>query len=211
MRRSLGLLVAICFITGRVSAQQPAAESRGQPSSRTTSAAATPAVTGQAGQPSAPLAPPVESTPRKRGWFGRVLHPFSSASAPRRYKDPRLRGLSLSLQVSPQTVKLSETRQLGIKLTLTNEAKKAIELQFPTDQRIEIYLTNSAGVVLTKWSDNHAITDKPGLVLINPKEHIEYNETISTRELSPDKVFVAEVFFPAYPELRTRQKFLTAR
>jgi hypothetical protein len=92
---------------------------------------------------------------------------------------------------------------------LTNESKKAVELTFPNDQRIEIYLRNSAEAILTKWSDNHAINDTPAVVLINPKEHIEYNETISTRELSPDKVFIAEIFFPKYPELRARQKFLT--
>jgi Intracellular proteinase inhibitor len=139
-----------------------------------------------------------------------MMHPFSSSSAPPQYKDPRLRGLSLSVQVSPQTVKLSEIRQLAIKVGLSNESKRGIELDFPTDQRIEIYLRNAAEVVLTKWSDNHAINDTPGVVLINPKEHIEYNETIATRELSPDKVYIAEVFFPRYPDLRARQKFLTA-
>jgi hypothetical protein len=44
--------------------------------------------------------------------------------------------------------------------------------------------------------------------LINPQERIEYNETIATRDLTPNKVFIAEVFFPQYPELRIRQKFL---
>jgi len=33
---------------------------------------------------------------------------------------------------------------------------------------------------------------------------------IATRDLTPNKVFIAEVFFPQYPELRIRQKFLTA-
>jgi hypothetical protein len=210
MRRSLGLLVATCLMGGNVGAQQPPAESRARTTSRTISTAS-PGSTDQASVAPATPSPAVESTPRKRGLLGRILHPLSPASAPPRYKDPKLRGLSLSLQVSPQTVKLSETRQLAIKLALTNEAKKAIELSFPNDQRIEIFLMNSAGVVLTKWSDNHAVTDNPGVVLINPQEHIEYNETISTRELSPNKVFIAEVFFPKYPELRARQKFLTAR
>ena len=50
-----------------------------------------------------------------------------------------------------------------------------------------------------------------GTVLIDPQEHIEYNETITTRDLTPDKVFIVEVFFPQYPELRIRQKFMTAR
>jgi hypothetical protein len=156
-----------------------------------------------------------EASPAKRSMFSRILHPFGGSSTksdanPAKYKDAKLRGLTLTMEVSPQPVKLSEVRQLDVKATLTNKGKKAIELNFGTDQRIEIYLMNTADVVLTKWSENHAVTDKPGTVLINPQEHIEYNEKISTRELTRDKVFVAEVFFPQYPELRVRQKFLTA-
>jgi hypothetical protein len=148
-------------------------------------------------------------TAKKRGWFGRILHPFSSTSLPQ-YRDPKLNGLALDLLVAPQSVKLSEVRQLEIKVTLTNQSKRPIPLDFPTDQRIEIYLKNSADAVLTKWSDNHAISESPGMVLINPQEHVEYHETIATRDLTPNKVFIAEVFFPKYPELRIRQKFLTA-
>jgi Intracellular proteinase inhibitor len=144
---------------------------------------------------------------RKRSWLGRILHPFSPNIVPQ-YKDARLRGLSLDLQISPQTVKLSEVRQLTVKVTLSNLSKRPVTLDFPTSQRIEIYLKDSAGNILTKWSENHAIAEKPATILINPSERIEYDETISTRELTPNKVFVAEVFFPQYLELRIRQKFL---
>ena len=152
-------------------------------------------------------------TPAKRSLFGRILHPFSSgprSDTPPQYKDLKLRGLTFALQLSPETVKLSEVRQLEIRATLTNRGKREVEMDFVNDQRIEIYLMNSAEVVLTKWSDNHAISDKAGTVLINPQEHIEYKQTISTRELAPGKVYIAEVFFPKYPELRVRQKFMTA-
>jgi hypothetical protein len=159
-------------------------------------------VGGAFGQDSAPTA-----TPRKRSWLSRMLHPFSPQLVPQ-YKDPRLRGLALDLQITPQTVKLSEVRQLEIKVTLTNLSNRPVTLEFPTNQRIEIYLRNSAGNILTKWSDNHAIVERPATVLINPQEHAEYNETIATRDLTPNKVFIAEVFFPAYPELQIRQKFL---
>src|SRR6059036_996169 len=152
---------------------------------------------GMFGQDVAPTPTPA----RKRGWLSRILHPFSQNVVPQ-YKDPRLRGLALDLQITPQTVKLSEVRQLSVKLTLANLSKRPVGLDFPTSQRIEIYLMNSAGEVLTKWSENHAT------ILINPSERIEYNETISTRELTPNKVFIAEVFFPQYLELRIRQKFL---
>jgi hypothetical protein len=158
-----------------------------------------------------PMAHPTpEATPQKRGWLGRVLHPFSSSVPQPQYKDAKLRGLVLDLKIAPQPVKLSEVRQLEIKATLTNLGKRPIALDFNNDQRVEIYLRNSAEAILAKWSDNHAVNDKPGTVLINPQEHIEYNETIATRDLTPDKVFIADVFFPKYPEVRVRQKFMTA-
>jgi len=150
---------------------------------------------------------PTPTPARKRSWLSRMLHPFSPNVVPQ-YKDPRLYGLALDLQITPQTVKLSEVRQLGVKVTLANLSKRPVALDFPTSQRIEIYLMDSAGAVLTKWSENHAIAEKPATILVNPSERIEYNETISTRELTPNKVFVAEVFFPQFLELRIREKFL---
>src|SRR5437870_9235570 len=128
------------------------------------------------GQDAAPTATP------RRGWLGRLLHPFSSEPIPK-YKNPRLRGLTLDLQITPQTVKLSEVRQLAIKVSVANLSKRPVALDFPTNQRIEIYLMNSAGDILAKWSDNHAIAEKPAAILVNPQERIEYSETISTREL----------------------------
>src|SRR5207249_9175138 len=103
---------------------------------------------------------PTSTPPRRRGWMSRILHPFSPEVVPQ-YKDPRLRGLALDLQITPQTVKLSEVRQLAVKVTLANLSKRPVPLDFPTNQRIEIYLKDSGGDVLAKWSDNHAITEKP--------------------------------------------------
>ena len=73
-----------------------------------------------------------------------MLHPFSSEPIPQVQRS-KLRGLALDLQIAPQTVKLSEVRQLGIKLALTNQSKRPVTLDFPNEQRIEIYLRNSTG------------------------------------------------------------------
>ena len=99
---------------------------------------------------------------------------------------------------------------MDVKVRLTNKGKRTVTLEFPNAQRIEIYLRNSSEKILTSWSDNHAFAEVRGTVLINPQESIEYAETIATRELTPNKVFIAEVLFPEYPELHIRQKFLTA-
>src|SRR6266513_82399 len=153
--------------------------------------------------------PITTTTLKKRGLFGRILHPFSSSEVLPKYNDRKLRGLILDLQVSPQPVRLSEVRQMQIKATITNRGNRMIPLDFPTDQRIEVQLLNAADAVLTKWSENHAIKDKPGTILINPGEHVEYKENIATRDLTPGRVFTADVFLPKYPELHVRQKFLT--
>jgi hypothetical protein len=136
-------------------------------------------------------------TSPKRGWLSRLFHPRTSEPLPE-YNDPQLRGLVLSLQLSPQPVKLSEVRQMDVKLTITNKSKRPITLDFPNAQRFEIHLRNSAEKILTSWSENHSFAESPGTILINPQEHIEYAETIATRELTPNKVFIAEVFFPQY-------------
>jgi len=137
------------------------------------------------------------------------MHPFSSSQVLPKYENRKLRGLVLDLQVAPQPIRLSEVRQLEVKVTVSNLGTNLVNLEFPTDQRIEVQLLNSADVVLTRWSENHAIKDTPANVLINPGEHVEYKELIATRDLAPGKVFTAEVFFPKYPELKIRQKFLT--
>src|SRR5260370_31675722 len=82
------------------------------------------------------------ATPRGRSWLGRMLHPFSSEPIPQ-YKDPRLRGLAVGLKITPEAVKLSEGRPLGIKVTVKKRSKHPRTLAFPTNQRHAIYFTNS--------------------------------------------------------------------
>jgi hypothetical protein len=151
-----------------------------------------------------------EPSPPKGGWLGRVFHPFGSSERLPQYKDARLRGLVLAVQLPPGPVKLSETRQLPVNVSLTNRGDHAIELNFPTEQRIEIYLRDAAGGIVTRWSDNRAFEANAATVLINPNEHVEYAETIATRDLTANRVFTVEVLVPAYPELDARRKSIAA-
>ena len=201
MIRPAIIFCILLVVTFRVSAQENLFGA-----SPTATPTATPAPSATGVQTPAPI---TTTTMQKRGLFGRILHPFSSTEVLPKYENRRLRGLVLNLQVSPQPVRLSEVRQIEVRLTVSNLGGRMVNLEFPTDQRIEVQLLNSSDAVLTKWSDNHAINEKPSSVLINPGEHIEYKETIATRDLTPGRVFTAEVFFPKYPELRIRQKFMT--
>ena len=146
-----------------------------------------------------------------RGLFDRVLHPFGGSSKVKtpHYSDPRLRGLLLQVSV-PETIKLSEVRQLPVSARLGNYGIEPVMLDFPTAQRIDIQLLDPAGHVLTKWSENRAFAEQGGTALINPHEGTEWHEGIATRELQPGRVYTLEVYLPRYPELRARQKFMTA-
>src|SRR5260370_34227490 len=86
--------------------------------------------------PAATPTPITTTTLQKRGVIGRIFHPFSSSEVLPKYNDRKLRGLIVDLQVSPQPVRLSEVRQIEVKLTVTNMGSHMIPLDFPTDQRI---------------------------------------------------------------------------
>ena len=146
----------------------------------------------------------------KRSWLSRVFHPFDSSEKIPQYKNPKLRGLVLTVELPQEPVKLSELRQLPVHIVLTNRGDRAVELTFPSEQRIEILLHDSSGRIVTRWSDNRAFAEQVGTLLINPNEHVEYSETIATRELVPGKVFTVEVTVPAYPELDAQRKSMTA-
>src|SRR6476646_5035978 len=151
------------------------------------------------------------ATPADRSFFNRILHPFGPGKTKvPKYQDPRLRGLLLEVQVPTEPVRLSEVRQLRVHVILTNLGSNPISRDFPTSQRVDIRLLNPAGEVLTRWSENRAATESTRNLLINPRAHIVYNETIATCELQPGRVYSVEVFFPKYSELRGRQKFMTA-
>ncbi|MEO7167567.1 MAG: BsuPI-related putative proteinase inhibitor [Spartobacteria bacterium] len=147
----------------------------------------------------------------ERSWLGRLFHPFGSSQKIPEYKNPKLRGLLLEVQLPGEPIKLSEVRQLPVRITLTNRGERAVELSFSSEQRIEILLRDATGTIVNRWSDNRAFADKPGTILINPNEHLEYAETIATRDLNPGKVFTVEVMLPAYPELDSQRKSITAQ
>ena len=155
---------------------------------------------------------PLTSAPaqEKRSWFQRLTRPFSSSEKIPTYKNRKLNGLALTVEIPSEPLKLAETRQLPVHIILTNRGDRAVELLFPTEQRIEILLHNAAGQVVTRWSDNRAFEERPRTLLINPREHVEYSETIATRELESGKVFTVEVQVPAYPELRAQRKGIAA-
>ena len=165
----------------------------------------------------AETAPPPER-PRKPGFWerawdstkkgtrrvGSALNPFDGGGSSDKPAESKVgwRNLAMSLTLDPAAVKLPETRAVRVTLTVINKGKTAVQLEFPTTQRIEVLIKSENGNVISKWSDDQKVEKEEGFLVINPNERLEYSATISTREMAVGKSYVIEAYFPDFDQLR---------
>lgn len=114
-------------------------------------------------------------------------------------------GLVADMKFSPDPVKLGETRQIDVALTVRNVSRKrGASLKFATTQRLEILLREpQTGRVLSQWSTDRTFDPAGGYLIINPGERLEFNQSITTRELKPGQTYNLEAYLVGYDkELR---------
>ncbi len=121
------------------------------------------------------------------------------------------KGLTLKMTVEPAVPNLGENKQIVVTLRLQNTAKKMVQLEFPTTQRIEVLVKNSTGKLVEQWSEDQAFQNDPSLISINPGERLEYNATVSTRDLAAGQEYTVEGFFPNYEMLRSSVTLVPTR
>jgi hypothetical protein len=105
-----------------------------------------------------------------------------------------------NLKIVPQAFSLAERRELDSTYTVRNNTKKIIRLDFNTTQRIDILTSDPAGKVVEKWSEDRAFQLQEGVVIINPKERIEYSEKVATREMKPLEPYTIKAEIIGYPD-----------
>jgi hypothetical protein len=120
------------------------------------------------------------------------------------------RGLVVEIRSSPDPVKLGETRQIQVTLTVRNTTKKPISLKFPTSQIEEILLRDpQGGKVVSQWSTDRTFEQQVRYLIINPQERLEFSEPITTRELKAGKTYSLEAYFVGYEqELRVSRPII---
>ena len=153
-------------------------------------------------------------TPKPSIW-NRMMHPFGGGSKGKG-KDAgpvvSYKTLEMGLLVDPpESVKLSDNRQLKVTLTLTNRGNKMVQLDFPTSQRVEVLLKSKAGKTVEQWSQDQAFTSEPTLVTINPRERLEYSVNVATRDMVPGETYTVEGFFPNFDALRKSHQVTTTK
>ena len=140
------------------------------------------------------------------GFVTRVIEAFQgSKSGGDRKGVVRTKNLLLAMDLSPLPLKLSEVRMLKVVISLTDMSGKAVHLEFPTTQRFEILVRDKSGRQLVQWSEDELFTTEPTFVTINPREHLEYEASVATRDLVAGQQYVVEGFFLNYKDLKIRK------
>jgi hypothetical protein len=88
---------------------------------------------------------------------------------------------------------------------LKNRSKKFVQMQFPTSQRIEVLVRTTDGKLVEQWSQDQSFANEPTLVVINPRERLEYTASVATRDMTAGRTYIVEAFFPNYEPLRVQK------
>jgi Intracellular proteinase inhibitor len=122
-------------------------------------------------------------------------NPFGPVTGPVNY------GLEMRVIVSPDPIKLSDTRSLEVRIQLINRVKKTVNLVFNDGREYDFVLRDSNGKKLVQWSDDQPANPNPGYVIVNPKERSEFVGTISTRDMVAGRSYVLEAMIVGYDKM----------
>lgn len=119
--------------------------------------------------------------------------------------------LSVSMKLEPAQVRLSDARVIEVRVSVVNNGKAAVRLEFPSSLRMDVIVKGEGGKIVSRWSEDERIEKEPGILLINPKERVEYSAKISTREMAAGRPFEIEAYFPSYERLRASRTVVPER
>lgn len=145
------------------------------------------------------------TTSQIAGGTWRLLTGQPSHPAPAGVASKRTSNLAMKMQLSPVPVRLPDTRQIEVLIRLENISSRFVQLEFPTSQRIEILVQDQTGKQILRWSEDHSFEPVSAYVGINPGEHVEYAESISTRDMQPGQKYTVTAFFPSFEKLKAEE------
>lgn len=105
-----------------------------------------------------------------------------------------------AIEIEPSQFSMGERRELDATYTVRNNTNKIIRLDFNTTQRIDILTFDPSGKIVEKWSEDRLFLLQEGVVIINPKERIEYSEKVATREMKPSEPYTIKADIIGYPD-----------
>lgn len=111
--------------------------------------------------------------------------------------------LRAELRSDPAEFVLADRREVRVFFTVTNTSKRAERLDFPTTQRFDLSVISPDGQRIYLWSEDRAFEPEQASVMINPRERIEYEAAVPTREMKGGGIYRVEAGLTGYPEIST--------
>jgi hypothetical protein len=112
-------------------------------------------------------------------------------------------GLEMRVTLTPDTIKLPDTRSFEARIVLINRSKKAVTLLFNDSREYDFLLQDAGGKKLVQWTDDQPVTQTPAYVIVNPMERSEFVGTISTRDMAVGRTYTLQASMLGYPKLST--------
>ncbi len=141
-------------------------------------------------------------TPAPRhGVFWHVIHPFGLFGGGQS-KGKKYSGVQVTVEPETLAPSLGSTRQLGVRVLVTNYTSTMVALTFPSAQRIEITGRSIDGKIFYTYSTDRNFAQEISVLTINPGEHLEYNEAVPTRSMTVGNAYLITASVIGQPGLQ---------
>lgn len=114
---------------------------------------------------------------------------------------PKEPALKANVRIEPSEFSLADRREVRVIFTVQNTTKKAERLEFPTEQRIEVTVRAPDGKRIFLWSEDRLFQPRPAIVVINPRERIEYEAAVPARDMTAGNDYTVEAVLLDHPEV----------
>ncbi len=108
--------------------------------------------------------------------------------------------LKAELRADPEDFALSGRRETKVVFSLRNISRQTVRLDFPTEQHWEVTLRGPDARVLFLWSEDRTFAAEASQVVVNPRERLEFETLLPTRDMVAGRVYTAEAVLPGHPE-----------
>lgn len=109
--------------------------------------------------------------------------------------------LQAELRSDPAEFPLAERREVRIFFTVKNVSKRAERLDFATTQRFDLSVIAPDGKRIFLWSEDRAFEPVAASVMVNPRERVEYEAVVPTRDMQGGGIYRVEASLTGFAEI----------
>lgn len=112
----------------------------------------------------------------------------------------KLPPLRPELHADPAEFPLAERREVRLVFSVKNTTKRAERLEFSTAQRFDLSVIAPDGKRIYQWSEDRSFEPTLSSVVVNPRERVEYEASVPTRDMRAGDVYRVEAGLTGFPE-----------